>query len=329
MTGLDVDARHIRDAIERDLAGYHAPADLPERARLGGRRRARRTRVRRVAGAAAVACAVAVAVVAVVAAGPQAGPGPAASAGLPSARSVGKAMLTAFGSVSGDILSSTEVDTSHGTVVDTYQDWNWPGQPAPGQLARWREISAENGPGPAASLHRVEDFGVSYASPPVTATGLAQVQTKVPARVTMVCYAGASGGCGMGNRNVPAGTWSEFSRQFTALDVSSGVGAGGLFSPAVLARGIAQGQWRVERGTRLDGQQAIVLRETPTGPIYSKSLLLWVNARTWLPLKYTADLGNGAISSVVFGYLSPSAANLALLRPSIPAGYPRSAPTAG
>src|SRR5215472_6901609 len=136
MTGLDVDARHIRDAIERDLAGYHAPADLPERARLGGRRRARRTRVRRVAGAAAVACAVAVAVVAVVAAGPQAGPGPAASAGLPSARSVGKAMLTAFGSVSGDILSSTEVDTSHGTVVDTYQDWNWPGQPAPGQLAR-------------------------------------------------------------------------------------------------------------------------------------------------------------------------------------------------
>ena len=35
MTDVDADARRIRDAFEHDLAGYHAPADLAERARAG------------------------------------------------------------------------------------------------------------------------------------------------------------------------------------------------------------------------------------------------------------------------------------------------------
>jgi len=57
----------------------------------------------------------------------------------------------------------------------------------------------------------------------------------------MVCFASASvGGCGMGNADVPAGTWAVFSHQFSASDLSSGVGAGGMFSSATLARGIAR-----------------------------------------------------------------------------------------
>jgi hypothetical protein len=42
MTDLDTAARRIRDAFDQDLAGYHTPADLAERAMTGGLRRARR-----------------------------------------------------------------------------------------------------------------------------------------------------------------------------------------------------------------------------------------------------------------------------------------------
>jgi len=42
MTDLDTAARRIHDAFEQDLAGYHAPAGLAERAMAGGRTRARR-----------------------------------------------------------------------------------------------------------------------------------------------------------------------------------------------------------------------------------------------------------------------------------------------
>jgi len=60
MTNLDVSARRIRDAFEHDLTGYQAPADLAERARLGGLRRAKSRRVS-AAGAACAAIGLAVA----------------------------------------------------------------------------------------------------------------------------------------------------------------------------------------------------------------------------------------------------------------------------
>jgi hypothetical protein len=329
MTGVDVDARRIRGAFERDLAGYRAPDDLPERARLGGLRRARRIRVRRVAAVAAVACAAAVTVVTIAPwpgparPGPgHGGPGQASSAGLPTAASVGRAMLTAFDAASGDILYSTEVDTHDGAPVDTYQDWNWPARPVPGQQARWHETLASRPSAAAGSLREVENFWVSYVSPPEELTVPAQMEQTVLASVTMVCYAG-TGGCGMNNTETPAGTWSEFRTRLSAFGVSSGIGAGGMFSPATLAHGIAQGQWRVERRTRLGGQQAIVLSETSKGPIAGK-VLLWVDARTYLPLKYANDIGGGDLSSGIFAYLPPTAANLALFRPAIPRGYPRS-----
>jgi hypothetical protein len=322
MTNLDVDARRIREAFERDLADYHAPPGLPERARVGGlRRAARRRRVRRLtcAGAAA-ACAAAVTVVAIA---PWAG-SPPSSPRLPSAAALGQAMLTAFDAASGDILYSTQVDTNKGHVVDTYQDWNWPAQPAAGQQAGWRELYAHTILGSGKPLFPVEDYTVSYVSPAAAATVPAQIATKVPALISMVCYTG-TGGCGMGATEVPAGTWAEFGHQFTAFDVASGVGAGGLFSPATLAQEIAKGQWRVLRRTRLDGQQVIVLSETPKGPIAPLPFLLWVNARTHLPLKYASGSG-GATSSGIFAYLRPTPANLALLRVPIPRGYPRSDP---
>lgn len=57
MTDLEVTARRIRDAFDRDLTGYQAPGDLAERARLGGLRRVRSRRLRRRASAAGAVCA--------------------------------------------------------------------------------------------------------------------------------------------------------------------------------------------------------------------------------------------------------------------------------
>jgi hypothetical protein len=310
----------VQSALE--LSGYRAPSDFPERVSHGGLRRARRRRVRRVtcAGVGACAAAVAIAVTAPWASGPV--KWLAAPQRLPSAASVGKAMLTAFDAASGDILYSTEVDTNKGQLVDTYQDWNWPAQPVPRQQTRWRERYAHTIPGSGKPLFPVEEFTVSYLSPPVATTVPAQVMTKVPSQVTMVCYA-RSTGCGMGDAEVPAGTWAEFSYQFTAFDVASGVGAGGMFSPATLAQGIARGQWRVLRRARLYGQPAIVLSETAKGNIAPLPFLLWVSARTGLPVKYASGSGE-VTSSGVFVYLRPTPANLALLRVKIPRGYPRS-----
>jgi hypothetical protein len=161
----------------------------------------------------------------------------------------------------------------------------------------------------------VEDYTVSYLSPPQTATN-------VPARITMVCYAHRNG-CGMAGAEVPAGTWAEFGDQIPAFAVASGVGAGGMFSPATLARGIAKGQWRVLRRIRLGGQLDLVLSETRKGTIEPMPFLLWVSARTGLPVKYASGSG-GSTSSGVFAYLRPTPANLALFRVPIPRGYPRS-----
>jgi hypothetical protein len=325
----DVDARRIREAFERDLAEYRAPSGFAQRARLGGVRLARRRRARRAAGCAVLAGAVAVTVAVTV---PWSGPGAARpghpmAAGLPSAASVGKAMLASFDAASDDILYSTQVDTNKGRVVDTYQDWNWPAQPDPGQQALWRERYAHTILGSGRPLFPVEDFTASYVSPPPAATVPAQMATKVSTRITMVCYAG-TGGCGMGNTELPAGTWAEFGYQSSEWGVASGVGAGGMFSPATLAKAIARGQWRVLRRARLDGQPAIVLSETAKGSIAPLPFLLWVNARTGLPLTYVSG-GGGTTSSGIFSYLRPSPANLALLRVTIPRGYPRSDPGSG
>jgi hypothetical protein len=61
MTHLDT--TRIRDAFERDLAGYRAPPGLAERARNEGRRRARRRRLEVFAGVALTAGAAAIAAI--------------------------------------------------------------------------------------------------------------------------------------------------------------------------------------------------------------------------------------------------------------------------
>ena len=240
-----------------------------------------------------------------------AGPDAASRAGLPSAATVGKAMLTAFSAANDDILYSTETGINRGVLVDVYRDWSWPAQPVPGQQERWREAFSQR-ISRAKPLTLTEDDGFVYTAPPASANN-------VYGQLTVVCYAGTGQtSCGYGNTDTPAGTWSLHHGQF----INPNPGLDDL-SPATLAQDIVKGLWRVTRRTRVDGQQAIELTETPAGYYQPLPTLLWVNAHTYLPLRMI----NGAGSTVTqsdWHYLKPTTANLALLQVPIPAGYPRS-----
>ena len=167
----------------------------------------------------------------------------------------------------------------------------------------------------------VEDNAVGYTTPP------AGVQT-VRGQVTMVCYAGTGQtGCAWDSRQTPPGTWSQVTQKVwvSTSDISA---AGGL-SPADLARGIAKGYWQVVGRTRLEGQPAIELSETGRGPDLYDPLptLLWVNARTHLPIRMVNGVGHAQWDVNEWAFLPPTTANLARLRVRIPPGYPRSVPT--
>jgi hypothetical protein len=239
-------------------------------------------------------------------------PGPA---GLPTAGSLGRAMLTAFNAARDDIEYSTEVGITKGVTVDVYRDWSWPAQPAPGQLQHDRTLFSQRTPkSPAVNL--AEDNEVSFITP---RAGVATVR----GQSTMVCYTGpGQTGCGDGQTNTPAGTWSRVSGKVL---VSTDIGAGGMLSPASLARGIAAGQWRIVRRTRLEGQPAIELSETSHGRDVIEPLptLLWVNARTHLPIRMVNGVGSTSVTRDEWAYLPPTAANLKLLDVHIPPGYPR------
>jgi hypothetical protein len=102
--------------------------------------------------------------------------------------------------------------------------------------------------------------------------------------------------------------------------VGTDISAGGMLSPASLARGIAAGQWRIVRRTRLEGQPAIELSETSHGPDVIEPLptLLWVSARTHLPIRMVNGVGSTSVTRNEWAYLPPTAANLKLLDVHIP-----------
>lgn len=240
-------------------------------------------------------------------------------AGLPTAAALGRAMLTAFNGVSDDIEYATETGVTKGVTVDVYRDWSWPAQPSVGQRQVDRSVFAER-TAKVPALTVAEDSALAFTTPRAGARS-------VLAQLTMVCFGGTGQtACGFGPTNTPPGTWSRISGRFTAF--SSDIGAGGFLSPASLARGITEGEWRVVHRTRIEGQPAIELSETNRGPDHIEPLptLLWVNAHTHLPIRMVNGVGHATVSTNEWTYLRPTTANLRLLQVPIPPGYPRYVP---
>ena len=236
---------------------------------------------------------------------------PVAQSGLPSAASMGRAMLTAADGVNGDILYTTQTGFNHGVVVDTYQDWSWPALPVAGQLERTLEVFSERDP-TSAPLRLTETDEFNFIVPPGD-------PNYVKGHLTVVCYPtpGSKEGCGYGNTNTPAGTYSTWDRRF--LNPNPGLND---LLPSALANEITQGLWRVTRRARYEGQSAIELTQTPKGMYRPLPVVLWVNAHTYLPLRMLWGPGTPPSAVVSWSFLRPTKASLALLNARIPARYP-------
>lgn len=88
---------------------------------------------------------------------------------------------------------------------------------------------------------------------------------------------------------------------------------------------IADGQFTVVGQTELHGQQAIELKinvpPNHEAPPHTTAARLWVDATTYLPVQQYVRRSNGEQYVQEFTFLPPTPANLAKLRPVIPAGY--------
>jgi hypothetical protein len=92
---------------------------------------------------------------------------------------------------------------------------------------------------------------------------------------------------------------------------------------------IANGEVTVIGPTVLHGQKAIKLKinvpPNDEAPPHVTAESLWVNARTYLPMRGYTRWSNGQQSVYDYSFLRPTPARLAKLRPAIPAGYTRAA----
>lgn len=226
-------------------------------------------------------------------------------------------MLTAF-SGTGDVVDTTLTFTSKGVVVAAFQRWDWPASPAPGQQARSRN-TVSNRAARGKPLTLAEDNGLVY-------TAAASDQAiNVHGTATVVCYRDTGKRrCGYGNIDTTPGTYSVRTGRWLNPNFGSG-----LLSPGTLAHEIAKGQWKVLRRTWLAGQRALELKEGSPGVFDPLPTLLWISARSFLPLRMINGVGQPTQDATYWHYLKPTQRHLALLRVPIPPGYPRSGQAKG
>lgn len=234
----------------------------------------------------------------------------------PSSASLAKAMLTAFNASADTLVRVTMTGVTAGHLIQIDQSWSWPAVPSPGQVEYVRDVFSQIPPGASKTTGSVKLTEVDGYATIVPRPSIYEQNER--ARLIVVCYAGTGQtGCGWGKFNTPAGTWSQHTGVMQYSDYTPDPRG------AELAQQIAQGQWRIVGQTRLRGQQAIKLAETPSGHDEPRPVFLWVSTTTYLPLRMVwGPATSYAIST--WDYLPPTKANLARLRVSIPPGYPRS-----
>ena len=325
MSQLDDDLLAALRAARPD-PGYQPSATSPEaRAMLARVLRSREDRAVRprlaglrwrprpllLAGLSAVAGAAVAAVLVtfVTAPGPGSSPSPVAK--------VRAGVLDAFERASGDIVYATRTVKELGSPTESQQIWTYPAWPASGQRARVRVFGHQNGV-------PVEDTESIYVAGPwsnrltLPTTGGPRV-----AEIIDVEYA--------------TRTW------WRALSTSVLLAPG--LSPAVIREQIASGGFTVAGTVRLQGRPAVKLTWSRRfGPRIVMTTRLWVDARTYLPLRSVTTQWIGHPNLQVNGQRMPrdrrlvlgtdttqyhilpaTPANLALLTPPIPSGFTRTA----
>ena len=114
-------------------------------------------------------------------------------------------------------------------------------------------------------------------------------------------------------------TWGKWHHNTMTLGLSA--------DAAGLRRQLANGRFKIIRRTVVDGHKAIELAMTGLNPrmtgLHATAALMWVDASSYLPLRQVLRFSTGRVDVSDYRFLSPTAANLAKLRPVIPPGYHR------
>jgi hypothetical protein len=287
--------------IAGDATGQPAGRRRP---RAAGRRRPG-TRWQLAAACAAVVTAAAVTAAALTVARPDTGgrvttghattpggrPGQAGPPALQAA-AVQAAVLASVTAAGGDVLYVQRAG-SPDAALDT-QEWFWPSNPAPGQQVRMLAITADG--------LEIENTFYATARDKYTAGSAGPVITGTQLTI-----------------DPQAKIWSI--QQGTTIRPQLPQAT----SAALLRQYIAAHVWTVIGRSSLAGQPAIELGTA--GPNGLRELL-WVNARTHLPMRQLKENWNGPGSTLRYDieYLPATPANLAKLTPAIPPGYKRVPP---
>ncbi|MGW1802097.1 hypothetical protein ACWCQN_40905 [Streptomyces sp. NPDC001984] len=213
------------------------------------------------------------------------------------------AVLAAFEDASGSMSHAVVTWTVPGSPKITFERWTYPGTAKPGQLRRIRQLERVNG-SPS------QDVETIYTVPGGSAAG----RTKVLVKGELI------------DIEYQTRSWSR--QKNTEINAADDAWPAPT-TPDEIRQQIADGHFTVKGKVSLEGRAAIELTWSPAPQTVSR---LWVDAKTYLPLKSSFDgkagrLGDEYNSSVVTVYdiLPAIDANLALLKPPIPAGFKETA----
>jgi hypothetical protein len=267
--------------------------------------------VRRLVPVAAAAVAAGAVVIAVTATGTDVGSRTGAPSSVPSRprpiATVRTRAILAIDATAGDIFHTRTVETP-GAGPSCVQDvWTSPAEPVVGELERERSLVVCDG-----RLHQDVEMIVTAAAippgpnPPLLSEGPdgSPLMNGQPATTTGE-YTGVDG---------ETHTWWHLSSTRMTRPL-----------PAQTAQSVradlAAGAYTPEGHATIDGHDTLVLRR---GIGNSAADTIWVDATTFLPVRSEfATAASTTLMTTDYEFLPPTEANLALLAPVVPPGYPK------
>jgi hypothetical protein len=283
-------------AVRDSFADVHSATPV-ERIESRSRAIRYRHRIPALAAALAVTAAVAVAVTSLL-------PGPQAGEGLTAAHSLRARLLAAIDAARGEILVAQGRPSGPGQHGGSDQTATYPWYPRPGQQVRIHAL------GWGADGKLFQDAESIFTMPAGHDTpSMNPIDGDPDLTVTGTFFA-----------VFPARhAWGKWHHLSLTLGLSA--------DAAGIRHQLANGQFKIIRRGVLDGHKAIELGMTGLyghrAGLHATAARLWVDAATYLPLRQVLQFSTGRQDMTDYKFLPATAANLAKLRPVIPAGYHR------